>query len=239
MNFILIPGAWMGPWIWERVAGGLRDLGHQVYPVALTGLETAYGDVSDVSLETHVNDVISVLQSRNLYDVILVGHTLTGAIAGIVADRIPERVAHTVYVEAFLPYDGKSILDAFPAALRADEERLIAGNHGTWPIPDASVVADGQDLTIEQAKWMVERFVAHPGRALTDHAVLKRPVSQQRTTYVVCRNEHFSESIAEDIEAMTAQPTWSFRTLDTGLWPMVSAPDTLVTALAEIAWEHG
>src|SRR5881397_2048041 len=109
MNFVLIPGSWMGPWVWERVARGLGDLGHHVSLVALTGLETTYGDdVSSVSLETHVNDVISVLQDKNLHDVILVGHTLTGAIAGIVTDRVPERVVHTVYVEAFLPHDGKS-----------------------------------------------------------------------------------------------------------------------------------
>src|SRR5690242_5440517 len=126
MKFVLIPGSWMGPWVWEPVTRGLRGLGHQVYPVSLTGLDGASWDTSRIGLETHVGDVTGVLDREDLRDAIVVGHTGTGALAGIVADRVPDRVTHTVLVETFLPYHGRSLLEAFPEQLRVDEERLIA-----------------------------------------------------------------------------------------------------------------
>lgn len=232
-NFVLIPGAWMGPWAWESVTRGLTELGHVVYPIALTGLDSQNADVSDVSLETHVNDVLRVVEEHDLHDVVVVGHSSTGGIAGVVADRAPERVVRTVFVESFLPHDGRSVLDAFPAGLRADEVRLITENGGRWPVPDVTVVADGQDLTGELATWLVSHFVGHPGRVLSEPVVLKRPVGEQRVTYIVCAREHFDGNLAADIVAMRDEPTWTFRTLNTGLWPMVSAPEELVALLDE------
>lgn len=239
MNIVLIPGAWMGPWVWEPVTRGLRGLGHQVYPVALTGLDASEVDVSGVGLETHINDVLKALEEGDLRDVVIVGHTSTGALAGIVADRVPERVIHTVFVDTFLPHNGESLLEAFPPGLREDELRLIEENNGRWPIPDATVVADGQDLTTDEAEWLVKRFVGHPGRVLTDPVTLKQPLSQQRVTYIVCEREHIGGNLADDIEAMRAQPSWTFRTLDTGLWPMLSAPDQFIALLDDVASKSG
>ncbi|WP_433241107.1 alpha/beta fold hydrolase [Streptosporangium sp. CA-135522] len=232
---MLIPGPWMGAWVWEPVACGLRALGHHARPVTLSGLAGSDADVSDVGLETHVDDVLALLEADDLRDVILVGHSYSGIVAGQVADRAPDRVAHTVFVEGFLPHDGTSMLQIFPERQRADELRLITENHGRWPIPDAAVVADGQDLSDEQARWLVERFVGHPGRTISEPAVLTRPLSQQRATYVVCELEHFDGKVSDDVAAMRAEPNWTFHTLKTGHWPMVSAPDQLVTLLTDVA----
>src|SRR5438105_15953258 len=133
-KFLLIPGAWMGAWVWEPVTLGLRALGHHVHPVTLSGLSED-ADVSDVGLATHVDDVLSILESGDLRDVVVVGHLYSGIVAGQVADRAPERVAHTVFVEAFLPCDGKSMLAALDERQREDELRQIAENHGRWPAP--------------------------------------------------------------------------------------------------------
>ena len=135
--FILIPGPWMGAWAWEPVAQGLRGRGHHVLPVTLSGLSSPDADVSAVGLNTHVDDVLSLLQAEDLRDVIVVGHSYSGIVAGQVADRAPDRVTHTVFIEGFLPHHGKSMLHAFPERQRAEELQLIADNHGRWPAPDA------------------------------------------------------------------------------------------------------
>ncbi len=235
MNFVLIPGSWTGPWIWESVTRGLHELGHQAYPVELTGLRASYPDVGRVHLETHVNDVISHIERKDLREVIVVGHTCTGSIAAVVADRISDRVVHTVLVETFVPQDGRSVLDVFPEALRAGEERLIAKSGQRWPVPDVSVFSDGQDLTPGEARWLVERCVPHPGRALTDPITLKHPLAEQHGTYVFCTKEHFDGGIAREIEELRALPNWDLRTLDTGLWPMVSVPHALARLLDDVA----
>ena len=228
MNFVLIPGAWMGAWVWNPVSSGLRALGHDVYPLTLSGLDDEHADVSDVGLQTHVDDVLSVLEENDLRDVVVVGHSYSGIVAGQVADRAPDRVAHTVFVDAFLPHDGKSMLDAFPEPQRKDELRQIAENGGRWPAPEVAGAADGHGLSVEQARWLVERLVDHPGRTVSEPAVLNGPLAKQRATYIACTFE-----ISDDVAAMREEPSWTFRTLETGHWPMVSAPDELVALLAD------
>ena len=179
MNFVLIPGAWMGAWVWEPVTNGLRALGHNVHPVTLSGLSED-ADASEIGLETHVEDVLSVLETEDLREAVIVGHSYSGIVAGQVADRVPDRVAHTVFVDAFLPHDGKSMLDAFDERQRKEELRQIAANSGFWPAPDVAGAADGHGLSTEQARWLVERLVDHPGRTVSEPAVLKRPLAEQR-----------------------------------------------------------
>ena len=227
MNFVLVPGAWMGAWVWEPVTNGLRALGHNVHPVTLSGLSED-ADASEIGLETHVEDVLSVLKSEGLRDVVVVGHSYSGIVAGQVADRVPDRVAHTVFVDAFLPHDGKSMLDAFDERQREEELRQIAENDGFWPAPDVAGAADGHGLSTEQARWLVERLVDHPGRTVSEPAVLKRPLAEQRATYIVCSFE-----ISDDVAAISEEPNWTLRTLETGHWPMVSDPEELVALLAE------
>ena len=82
--------------------------------MTLSGLADRAGDVSNMGLETHVNDVLCVLERGDLRDVV-VGHSYSGIVAGQVADRAPDRVAHTVYIDAFVPHDGRSMLDATPS----------------------------------------------------------------------------------------------------------------------------
>ncbi|GII76290.1 hypothetical protein Sru01_12720 [Sphaerisporangium rufum] len=237
-DFILIPGLWMGAWAWEPVTRGLRALGHEVYPLTLPGLAHPNSDVSAIGLATHVQDVLALIERNDLRDVILVGHSYAGMVAGQVADRVPGRVARTVFLEGFLPHHGRSLLHAFPERQRTGELRLIAENRGRWPVPDATVVADGQDLTARQARWLVERFVAHPGRTLSEPAVLTRPLAAQRASYIVCDKEHFGGRVSADVAAMREAPGWTFHSLDTGHWPMVSAPRDLTTVLSTIAAHH-
>jgi len=234
-NFLLIPGAWMGAWVWEPVTSGLRALGHHVYPVTLSGLSKGT-DVSNVGLATHVDDVLSILEADDLRDVVVVGHLYAGIVAGQVADRAPDRVAHTIYVEAFLPHDGKSMLDALDERQREDELRQIAEHQGRWPAPDLAAL-DGNGLSTEQTQWLLERFLGHPGRTISEPAVLSRPLSEQRATYIACTmGGHW---LSEDVAAMRKEPNWTFRTIDTGHWPMVSTPNRLVELLAEAAVRHG
>lgn len=237
--FVLIPGAWTGGWIWEPVAQGLHARGHDVYPVTLPGLERQNVDTSRIGLDTHVEAVLSVITERDLRDVVVVGHGTSGVIAGIVADRAPERVIHTVYLEAFLPHNGRSALDAFPEPVRSEELRSIAENGGRWPTPVAAAVAEGQGLSAEKAAWLTGAMVDHPGRPLTEPVRLIRPLAAQRATYVVCLLDHIDGRLSDEVKRMRTAPRWTFRTLESGVWPMVSMPEEVVALLDRTASEPG
>src|SRR5258708_15807563 len=80
MNFILIPGAWMGAWAWEPVTRGLRALGHHVHPVTLSGLSKD-ADSADVGLATHAADGLPILEAGRLRDEPVVRHLHPGTLS--------------------------------------------------------------------------------------------------------------------------------------------------------------
>jgi pimeloyl-ACP methyl ester carboxylesterase len=125
VTFVLIPGAWMGAWVWEAVARDLASLGHRAVPITLAGLESGHGDVSGVGLATHVEDVLGLLDRADLRDVVLVGHSYSGFVAGQVAGRAPGRVSHTVFVQAdrLVGQPGRTIAEPALMPRRLDELR--------------------------------------------------------------------------------------------------------------------
>src|SRR5688500_20377062 len=99
-TFVLVHGAWHGGWCWDRVAPRLRAAGHEVHAPTLTGLsERAHLLTPLVGLETHVEDVVRVIDILGLTDVVLVGHSYAGQIVTAVADRRPRVVAQRVRSE--------------------------------------------------------------------------------------------------------------------------------------------
>ena len=92
-TFVLVHGAWLGGWCWQRVAPHLRRAGHEVYTPTLTGLgERAHLLSRDVGLDTHVQDIVGVLECEDLLEVILVGHSFGGMVVSGVAERVPDRL---------------------------------------------------------------------------------------------------------------------------------------------------
>src|SRR5581483_5725011 len=109
-TFVLVPGAWLGGWVFSPVATGLRERGHAVHPLSLPGLaERSF--MTDAGLADHVADVRAELSG--LSDVILVGHSYAGIVVGQAAALEPERVLVTVFLDANLPVDGMSMTDGW------------------------------------------------------------------------------------------------------------------------------
>src|SRR5258705_1716413 len=111
-TYVLVHGAWHGGWCWKRVAPALRAAGHEVYTPTLTGLgERAHLANPAIDLATHISDVVNLLEAEELNEVVLLGHSYGGMVVTGVADRAPARLRRVIYLDAFLPEDGKSLLD--------------------------------------------------------------------------------------------------------------------------------
>jgi pimeloyl-ACP methyl ester carboxylesterase len=121
-TFVLVHGGWRGGWTFAPIARTLRGLGHEVFTPTLTGLgERAHLACARPNLDTHITDVANVLAYEDLTDVILCGHSYAGMVLSGVADRMPERIAALVYVDAFVPDDGDAWWD-----LAGDDFRKVA-----------------------------------------------------------------------------------------------------------------
>jgi pimeloyl-ACP methyl ester carboxylesterase len=133
-TFVLVHGAWHGGWCWDRVAGPLRAAGHAVLAPTLTGLsERAHLLTPMVGLDTHVEDVVRLLDTLDLRDVVLVGHSYAGMVVSGVANAVPDRIARLVYLDAMVPVHGESAVDVMPVVAGAVAAALSAP--GGWRVP--------------------------------------------------------------------------------------------------------
>src|SRR3984893_1672685 len=119
-TFVVAHGAWGAGWVWKRMHPLMSARGHRLIAPTLTGLgERAHLARSDIDLDTHIADVLGVLEMEDLTAVNLIGHSYGGMVATGVADRARPRIAKLIYIDAFVPSDGDSVHDLLPAETRA------------------------------------------------------------------------------------------------------------------------
>src|SRR6185503_6907758 len=131
--FVLVHGAWHGGWCWRRVARRLRAAGCEVHTPTLTGLgDRAHLLSPQVGLDTHIDDVVRLVDVEGAADVILVGHSYAGLVISGVADQRPKNVRLRVYLDAFLPEDGDRGIDLLPAHIAGHYRESVAGPGLGW-----------------------------------------------------------------------------------------------------------
>lgn len=232
-TFILIHGMWHGGWCWERLTPPLRAAGHIVYSPTLAGLAERADIHSDsIDLNTHVQEVVDLIESKNLRDVILVGHSLGGFMAPIVADRIPERIAHIVNLDGMVPENGKSLVDLIGATWDFFNKKAIESGDEWWcpPILEWTFGVSGADL-----EWMQSKLTPHPLKTLTTPVALKNPHAKSiPSTFILCSEGMMEEEIATE-EKKFAGLGINFRNLLTGHDAMITVPKELAGILLELA----
>ena len=213
-TFVLVHGAWHGGWCWRRVTPLLRSEGHDALAPTLTGLgERSHLLGPAVDLNTHIADVSAVLEYEDLTDVVLVGHSYGGmVIAGVAAKSAP-RITHLVYLDAFLPDNGKALKDYAPLPPSRDDGWRVP------PVgpPSAFGVTDERDVA-----WMASRLGDHPQNAFTQPVQLAdEPTVSVRKAFIHCtkapwfveaaerarqRGFQYRELFAAGHDAMITQP---------------------------------
>ena len=127
-TFVLVHGAWHGGWCWSRVADRLRAAGHQVFTPTQTGLgERKHLLSKDITLDTFRTDIVNVIEAEELSKIVLVGHSFGGLAISGVADVMPERIRHLVYLDLLVVEGGKSPFDSLPADVVAARRKSGRG----------------------------------------------------------------------------------------------------------------
>lgn len=231
-SFVLVHGAWHGGWCWVRVARLLRDAAHEVHTPTLTGLgERAHLASANVDLETHVQDVVGLLEAEELRNVILVGHSYAGLVISGVAARVANRLSHLVYLDAFVPESGRSLLDYLgPRAEVVRESARTAGDG--WRIPPFPPERFG--VTSQRDRdWLQRRLVPQPLQSF------EQPLSaaggeKLKRAYIYCSSpatgtfDQFAERLREDRK-------WLYHEIKTGHDAMVTAPGEVAKFLLGLA----
>lgn len=125
--YVIVHGAWGGSWAFKKTDSLMTEKGAIVYRPSLTGQgERVHLASLEVGLNTHINDVVNMILFEDLHDIILVGHSYGGMVITGVADRVPERINKLIYLDAFVPEHGESVVSMQGA--RADWVMKMASN---------------------------------------------------------------------------------------------------------------
>jgi pimeloyl-ACP methyl ester carboxylesterase len=232
-TFVLVHGAWYGGWCWRKLVPLLSAAGCDVHTPTLTGLgDRAHLGGKAVRLQTHVQDLRALLHMHDLSNVLLVGHSYGGMVISLLAEHERSRLRHLIYLDAFVPDNGKRVVDYLLPLERRDA--LVRAGRETGvilPIPAQALgVTDPADLT-----WMNERVVSQPFGTFDEPADLPfMAAAGLPRTYLACV-EPASGSFGQFAAKFRDDPAWNFKALRTGHNAMVTAPEALARVLLSLA----
>jgi pimeloyl-ACP methyl ester carboxylesterase len=247
-TYVLVGGAWLGGWCWQRVARRLRDNGHDVYAATLTGLgERVHLASSQVDLETHITDVVNVIEFEDLHDVVLLGHSYGGLVVTGAADRIPERISCLVYLDTAPLPDGGMLIEKFPPELRKRTEQQVQelGEGWKFPIPppeELAKMASLEGVDEDYLRLLYSRATPQPFGTYTRPLRLENPDREELPKLgILCSLslDQVQEMIAsgQPLFREMASPDWRLVELPTGHYPMFSRPDDLAMVLLDLPSE--
>jgi pimeloyl-ACP methyl ester carboxylesterase len=236
--FVLIHGAWHGGWCWAKVAKLLSDAGHRVFAPSLTGLaDRAHLFGAQVTLATHVEDVVRLIEWEALDGCVLVGHSYAGNVLSGVADRLRERVAHYVFLDAVVPPDGVTRWRWADYNTEADRQaRLLAiGGAGAGvalPAPPPEVFGITDPVLRE---WVGQRFTPMPaGTYLGEIGLENGATAGLPRTYIGVTDPPYL-MMHPAYERVRDDPSWRWCTTPGGHDAMLTAPEALVEQLLRVA----
>ena len=242
-TYVLVPGFWLGAWAWRPVTRELRDRGHEVHPLSLTGLgERAHLARPDTDLETHVTDVLNLIRYEDLHDVVLVGHSYAGAVVvPSVADRMPDRIRRLVFIDSGPLPNGMSHSQFVPPEQQARNAELVrTAGHG-WQLPPPSwpeLAADVPELPEGTLDRLTRLSAPQPWTCATDPVRLTGAWEKLPRLHVLCGFSAAEvRARAQVVPAFRhmASDDWEHRDLFGWHWPMFDRPAELAAILHEAA----
>ena len=224
--YVLVHGAWGGSFGWRKVRPLLQQAGHDVFTPSLTGLgERAHLATPEVNLTTHIQDVCNAIWYEDLSDIILVGHSYGGMVVTGVADRMPERIQHLVYLDAFLPADGQSLYDMGGGGQRDTTD---------WRVKP---LQRNEDLNDPETEWNRLRRVDHPRATLEEKIKLAAPLENRpfSLTYIVATGRPDPGELFDRIaEGLRGNERWTLREIAGGHGMIRTNPDGLVRLFLDL-----
>lgn len=231
---VLVHGSWHGGWCWREVARILRAAGHEVFTPTQTGVGERRHLLSDaITLDTFVEDVANVLRFEDLNDVVLVGHSFGGNTLSGVADLMPERLHHLVYLDSMILEAGQSSFDILPPEVVKIRTQAAIDFDGGLSTP----VPKFQSFGI-----LDEAIGAYAMRYLTPHPMsvnraplnLKHPIGNGvAKTYIVCTDPIYTPLAAS--RAYVKAHGWPTVELATGHDAMLTAPKQTAELILHLA----
>ncbi len=227
---ILVPGAWLGAWAWNRVVDILQARGSEVTALTLPGLEAADADRQSIGLADHIEAICEAVRSAQ-QPVVLCLHSYAGCPGYAASDRLADRVAHVVYVDT-----GPATGAIDPSCTGVD-----------WPLPTPWEALDENldGIQPEDLEEFRRRAVPHPAQTLRESPVLTNPSRLDIPSTVVCTSftaRQYQEAARDGyvwLGGLVELRNVTYVDLPTSHWPMWSQPEELASLIGDISENAG
>jgi pimeloyl-ACP methyl ester carboxylesterase len=223
-RLVLVHGAYHGGWCWRRVTQVLASRGVDAYTPTLTGLgQRRHLLTPETALSTHIEDIVNLFEFEDLDAAVLVGHSYAGMVIAGVAEAIPERIAHLVFLDAMVPRDGEAVFDALPEIRARETDATVAGRRVgviTPPSPEYFGVERPAEIA-----WVGGHLTPMPSLCYAERIRLANAAAQEvPRTYLLCAAQ--PEGV---LKAATEAAYERFRGADRGHRELPGPHDIMVT----------
>jgi pimeloyl-ACP methyl ester carboxylesterase len=237
MRFVLVHGAFVGSWIWEPLAERLEELGHTAETPDLPGSGDDQTPLEEVTMDAYVQRIIDLLDAGE-EPAILVANSMGGIVISQAAARRPNKVQRLVYVAAFLPGDGQSLIDLTKLPEGAGDlvqaTLVISGDPPVGTLPESTCQASNQDCSRAVMDWAVARTGRQALAPLTQPASLGPDFERIPRSFVICTEDRIVPPRLQRRMARDGQVA-DVVELDSGHHPQLSRIDDLARILHERA----
>ena len=234
-TFLVCHGAWSAGWAWKKMHPLMAARGHRLLTPTYTGLgERAHLANPSIDLEIHIQDVLNVIKYEDLRDIVLVGHSYGGMVATGVADRVRDRISQLIYIDAFVPDDGQSLLDLNEPA-RSHMEELAKSGDG-WRVPPNPTPPDTPPADQE---WLTERRVDMPIKCFEMPLKLQGGKLTLPRGYIYATRITPADTFGSFAKRAKSEKGWNYYEIDASHSPNITAPETLMKLLEKIVAERG
>jgi Predicted hydrolases or acyltransferases (alpha/beta hydrolase superfamily) len=238
-TFVLVHGAWQASFVWNKVKSSLEAQGNKVVLVELAGHGNDLTPISQITFDGYVKQVTDVIETLNT-PVVLVGHSLGGAIVTQAATKLPQKIEKLIYVAGFIPKSGSSVFD------------YSAMDAGTL-IPTALEFSpDGTTVTIANAETNLREIFCKDGSTEDNKLLVEKlrpepvvaagtPLNYSNNIYDAITNKYYiyttqDKAISYDFQQQMVSEAKINNTykIDAGHSPFLSKPEELIQIFNKI-----
>ncbi len=235
-RFLLVHGAWHTAKCWDHVVPRLKALGHEAEAIDLPGRSASFPSGWKISIEDHVEAIVSAA-SQFEAPVTLVGHSMGGIMISAAAEKKPEQFNKLVFLCAFLPKDGDSLMSLSQKDKGSKVASVMSMSllKGTSRIKGDATEVFYNDCTPDMVELAHAQLATEPGRpVLSKLQLTEEKFGTLPRSYILCTEDQ-AISIDYQKQMLARQPCGKTFTLNASHSPFLSMPDALVDALIKVS----
>lgn len=236
MDFVLIPGAWLGGWSWEKVSEILIRKGHRAFCVTLTGMgNRVHLARPDLSLADAINDVQNVIRYDAPLNPVIVGHSFAGVLASKIADLNYGSISGLIFFDSSIPQYTEEVQGGIEQWSEKDRKEFLddvrsKGKGWQFLLSDEVFSKIGGDFSESQKLDFYSRITPMPYRYIADSIQLTSNYPKIKKAHILCTGG--GDDPNEIIKSYLFGP---YKVIDSGHWPMITKPEETADDLISLA----